>query len=148
MDGDFDGITAAGGAKDDGTVFEVGASLPMPKVSAAPTPTSATAATPIPIAAPTSTPTQAPTATPTNATTAPTTPIPSPTAAPFVIAAGTDGCSGQTVEPKKKSSFKVEFAPTSGGASRKQSATLLLGFTYGANDGNVGLITLSAKVKK
>ncbi len=36
--------------------------------------------------------------------------------APFVIAGGADTCSGQSIAPKKKCSFDVEFAPATPGA--------------------------------
>ena len=35
---------------------------------------------------------------------------------PFAIAGGKDTCSGQSIEPKKKCSFDVEFAPATPGA--------------------------------
>ena len=35
---------------------------------------------------------------------------------PFVVAGGENTCSGQTIEPKKKCSFEVEFAPATPGA--------------------------------
>jgi hypothetical protein len=46
-----------------------------------------------------------------------------------------DQCSGKSLAPKV-CGIGVEFAPPSN-ASGAQSATLLLDYTYGANNGNV-----------
>ena len=40
---------------------------------------------------------------------------------PFVVAGGENTCSGQTIEPKKKCSFDVEFAPATPGAVSDQT---------------------------
>ncbi len=56
-----------------------------------------------------------------------------------------DQCSGQPLASKGTCAIGVEFAP-SGNASGAQSATLALGFTYGANQGNVST-DLSGRVK-
>ncbi len=40
---------------------------------------------------------------------------------PFVVAGGANTCSGQTIEPKKKCSFEVEFAPATPGAVSDQT---------------------------
>ncbi len=40
---------------------------------------------------------------------------------PFTIAGGANTCSGQTIEPKKKCSFDVEFAPATPGAVSDQT---------------------------
>jgi len=56
-----------------------------------------------------------------------------------------DQCSGQALAPKGKCGVGIGFAPT-GNAVGTQSATLSLGFTYGANNGDVSA-NLSGKVK-
>jgi hypothetical protein len=56
-----------------------------------------------------------------------------------------DQCSGQALAPKGICGVGVEFAPP-GNASGTQSATLSVGFTYGANNGDVSA-NLSGKVK-
>ena len=56
-----------------------------------------------------------------------------------------DQCSGLVLAPKGRCGIGVEFAPP-GNANGSQSATLSLGFTYGANTGNV-TGSLSGKVK-
>ncbi len=47
--------------------------------------------------------------------------IGSVTATPPFVVAGADTCSGQTIEPKKKCSFEVEFAPATPGAVSNQT---------------------------
>ena len=49
---------------------------------------------------------------------------------PFVVAGGANTCSSQTIEPKKKCSFEVEFAPATPGAVSDQ--TIEVGYN-GAN---------------
>jgi len=56
-----------------------------------------------------------------------------------------DACSGKALAAKGKCTVGVEFARPSG-ASGKQSATLSIGYTFGANNGNVSS-NLSGKVK-
>jgi hypothetical protein len=56
-----------------------------------------------------------------------------------------DQCLGQALAPKGKCGIGIEFSP-SGNTSGTQSATLSLGFAYGANNGEVS-VNLSGKVK-
>jgi hypothetical protein len=49
---------------------------------------------------------------------------------PFAIAGGKDTCSGQSIEPKKKCSFEVEFAPATPGAVSDQ--TIEVGYNGGS----------------
>ncbi len=56
-----------------------------------------------------------------------------------------DTCSGHTLAPKAKCIVGVRFAPPAD-ASGTQTATLALGFTYGANGGGVS-INLAVKLK-
>ncbi|MGC1343614.1 MAG: FG-GAP-like repeat-containing protein [Candidatus Binataceae bacterium] len=56
-----------------------------------------------------------------------------------------DGCSGHSLAAKGKCAIAVEFAPP-GNATGTQSATLSLGFSYGANSGSAST-SLSGKVK-
>ncbi|MGA8791861.1 choice-of-anchor D domain-containing protein [Candidatus Binatus sp.] len=119
---------------------------PTPTLTATPTPTLTATPTPTVTATPTATATPTPTATPTTALSAAPLTInfgsvdatgtskskkvaltnKGTTAAvigtvtattPFAIAGGTNACSGQTIEPKKKCSFEVEFAPATPGAT-------------------------------
>ncbi|MGA7618510.1 NHL repeat-containing protein [Candidatus Binatus sp.] len=49
---------------------------------------------------------------------------------PFVVAGGENTCSSQTIEPKKKCSFEVEFAPATPGAVSDQ--TIDVGYNGGS----------------
>ncbi|MGA7618493.1 NHL repeat-containing protein [Candidatus Binatus sp.] len=69
---------------------------------------------------------------------------------PFVVAGGENTCSGQTIAPKKKCSFEVEFAPATPGAVSDQ--TIEVGYN-GASpamnlSGNGIAVTLKAPSKE